>query len=102
VKFPNIEIQEKGIAAIARKWRIKELSLFGSVLGEQFSEKSDIDVLVQFENDADYSLFDLVDLKDDLEKTLGRTVDLVEKAGIKNPFRKKEILRSAKVVYAAR
>jgi predicted nucleotidyltransferase len=102
VKFPKIEIQEKGIAAIARKWRIKELSLFGSVLGEQFSEKSDIDVLVQFENDADYSLFDLVDLKDDLEKTLGRTVDLVEKAGIKNPFRKKEILRSAKVVYAAR
>jgi predicted nucleotidyltransferase len=102
VKLPKIEIKEKEIEAVARKWRIRELSLFGSVLSEQFSENSDIDVLIQFDKEADYSLFDLVDLKEDLEKTLGRTVDLVEKAGIKNPYRKEEIFNTAKVIYAAR
>jgi hypothetical protein len=101
VRLPKIEIEEKKIEAIARKWRITEISLFGSVLGEQFSENSDIDVLVQFDNKAEFSLFDLVDLKEELEKTFGRRVDLVEKASIRNPYRKKEILNTAKVVYAA-
>jgi predicted nucleotidyltransferase len=101
VRLPKFEIEEKEIEAIARKWRITEISLFGSVLGEQFSENSDIDVLVQFDTRAEFSLFDLVDLKDELEKTFGRRVDLVEKASIRNPYRKREILNTAKVVYAA-
>ena len=101
MKLPKIEIEEKEIEAIARKWRITEISLFGSVLGEQFSENSDIDVLIQFDNKAEFSLFDLVDLKEELEKTLGRKVDLVEKASLRNPYRKREILNTAKVVYAS-
>jgi predicted nucleotidyltransferase len=101
VRLPKFEIGEKEIEAIARKWRITEISLFGSVLGEQFSENSDIDVLVQFDTRAEFSLFDLVDLKEELEKTFGRRVDLVEKASIRNPYRKREILNTAKVVYAA-
>jgi predicted nucleotidyltransferase len=84
VRLPKFEIEEKEIEAIARKWRITEISLFGSVLGEQFSENGDIDVLVQFDNKAEFSLF-----------------DLVEKASLKNPYRKREILNTAKVVYAS-
>jgi len=94
-------IDKKSVEAIARKWKIKELAVFGSVLGDNFNEESDVDILIQFEPETRYSLFDLVDLKDELEGIFGRTVDLVEKSGIRNPFRRKEILQTARIIYAA-
>jgi uncharacterized protein len=48
------------ISAFCRKWNIIEFSLFGSVLREDFSPTSDIDVLVLFHPDTHYSFFDLV------------------------------------------
>ena len=96
----NFFFNEKDIEKIARKWGIKEFSIFGSALGENFKEDSDIDVLIQFKSNSQYSLFDLVDLKEELEELFRRPVDIVEKASIRNPFRKKEILRTARVIYA--
>ena len=89
------------IEAYCHRWRIAELALFGSVLREDFSQQSDIDVLVTFEQDARWSLFDLVDMRDELEALLGRSVDLVTRGGLRNPFRRHEILTSRQVVYAA-
>ncbi len=92
------------IAAFCRKWNILEFSLFGSVLREDFSPTSDIDVLVLFHPDTHYSFFDLVHMQDELKEIFGREVDLVSKRGIeasRNPIRRKEILESAEVVYAA-
>lgn len=89
------------VAVIAREWNIQELALFGSVVGDDFREDSDIDVLVQFAPEAHYSLFDLVDLKSCLERLFLRPVDLIEKGALRNPFRKKHILETAKVIYAA-
>lgn len=89
------------IEAYCQKWRIAELALFGSVLREDFSAESDIDVLVTFDLDARWSLFDLVDMRDELETLLGRSVDLVTRGGLRNPFRRHEILTSRQVVYAA-
>lgn len=75
--------------------------MFGSALRPDFRPDSDVDVLVTFSKDAEISLFDLVQMKLDLEKIFHRPVDIIEKDALENPFRKREILRTAQVVYAA-
>jgi len=78
-----------------------ELALFGSVLRDDFRPDSDIDVLVSFQPDAPWSLWDLFDMRQELQEMFGREVDLVEKEALRNPFRKHEILQNHEVVYAA-
>ena len=60
-----------------------------------------VDVVVTFSKEAQISLFDLVQMKLDLEKIFRRPVDVIEKDALENPFRKREILRTAQVIYAA-
>jgi len=97
----GITAQVKNIEPLAKKWKIKELAVFGSALRDDFSSQSDVDLLVVFEDDAHFSLFDLVDLQAELEQMLGCPVDLVEKAGLTNPYRRAEILQTAKTIYGA-
>ena len=101
MKFPKMEIEDDIIIRLSRKYRIKELSFFGSILREDFGETSDIDVLVEFEDDNEYSLFDLFRIKEEFEKVLGRKVDLIEKESLRNPYRRENILKNSRVVYAA-
>jgi len=89
------------IIEFCRKWRIREFALFGSVLREDFRPASDVDVLVSFEPDVPWSLFEWVDMIEELKAIFGREVDLVEKSGLRNPFRREEILTTMKVLYAA-
>ncbi len=89
------------IEAFCQKWKINEFSLFGSVLRDDFRPDSDIDILVNFQENAGWSLYDVVDMKDELKLIFGREVDLVEKDAIRNPFRKYSILSSKEVLYAA-
>ena len=77
-----------------------EFSLFGSVLREDFTRDSDVDVLVTFAPDAQVSLFDMAQMQLELEDIFSREVDLVEKASLHNPYRRREILQTAKRVYA--
>lgn len=97
----KIRIPHKKIAEFCHQWGVVELSLFGSVLREDFRPDSDVDVLVTFSKDAQISLFDLVQMKLDLEKIFQRSVDVIEKDTLENPFRKQEILKTAQVIYAA-
>jgi len=100
-----LSIPRREISSFCRRWKIAELALFGSVLRSDFSPKSDIDVLVTFASNEHWSLFDLARMKEELEKIFGREVDLVEKTAVKkskNWIRRKAILESAEVVYAAR
>jgi len=97
----HFRLDQDALAAFCRKWRIRELSLFGSALREDFGPESDLDFLVSFEPDAGWDLFDLITMKDELESHFGRRVDLVEKEALRNPWRKYEILRTREVVYAA-
>jgi predicted nucleotidyltransferase len=60
-----------------------------------------VDVLVTFAPDAKVSLFDLVDMKIELEEVFKRPVDVVEKDALRNPYRKREILSTAQMIYAA-
>lgn len=94
-------IPEKKIAAFCKRWNITEFSLFGSAIRADFREDSDVDVLVTFSKEAQISLFDLVQMQLDLEKIFHRPVDVIEKDALENPFRKREILRTAQVIYAA-
>jgi predicted nucleotidyltransferase len=97
----KIRIPHKKIAEFCRLWHVTEFSLFGSVLRDDFRPDSDVDVLVTFAANAQISLFDLVQMKLDLEKIFHRPVDVIEKDALENPFRKREILRTAQVIYAA-
>ncbi|MEW5817192.1 MAG: nucleotidyltransferase domain-containing protein [Spirochaetota bacterium] len=101
MKFPHAEIDDAVITSLARKYRIKELALFGSILRDDFNDRSDIDILVEFDPEVDYSLFDLMEIKEEFSKVLKRHVDLIEKAGLRNPYRKEKILRTARTIYAA-
>jgi len=98
---PIIDLPKESIEEFCHRWKVKELALFGSVLRADFRPDSDIDVLVTFKEGAGHSLFDLVDIEKDLRQILGRKIDLVEKDGLRNPFRRHEILRTMQVIYAA-
>jgi uncharacterized protein len=97
-----IDIPYERLAEFARKWRIVELSLFGSVVKpSEFGVDSDLDVLVAFEKEAPWSLFDVVDMKDELEQLFGRKVDFVERDAVKNPYVRHDIMANRRIVYAA-
>ena len=98
---PRIHIPTQAIEDFCRRWKISEFSLFGSVLREDFRPNSDVDVLVEFEPDHPWSLYDIVDMEEELQAMLGRQVHLVMKGGLKNPLRRREILRARQVIYAA-
>ena len=93
------DIQEEIIQSFCRRWKIKEFSLFGSVLRDDFRPDSDVDVLVSFDPEAHWGLADLGEMTDELKNLFGRDVDLIEKEGLRNPFRRKEILETRKVIY---
>jgi len=100
----SINISEEKLKEICLKNRVKELSIFGSALRDDFNSNSDIDLLITFDDSTQYSLFDIVRIKEEFEKFLERPVDLVNRTAIeksKNIYRKKAILGNARVIYAA-
>jgi len=96
----KIQIPLKQIEDFCRRWKIKEFSLFGSVLREDFRPDSDIDVLVSFAPEGGITFDNRVEMLDELAEIFGRQVDLVEKDAIRNPFRRHDILTTKEVVYA--
>ncbi|MBM4035371.1 MAG: nucleotidyltransferase family protein [Planctomycetes bacterium] len=97
---PRVEVPLDRITAFCRKWGITEFALFGSVLREDFGSNSDVDVLVTFAPGAGITFDNRVEMLDELQAIFGRKVDLVEKACLRNPFRRHAILKSAEVLYA--
>lgn len=97
----RITVDQAKIAEFCHKWQVTELSPFGSVLREDFGPESDVDVLVTFTPDAPWSLFDLVDMVDELQLISGRKVDLVARDALRNPIRRRAILSSREVIHAA-
>ena len=98
----RIKASPAQIADFCQRWHIIEFALFGSVLRDDFRPDSDIDVLVTFTPDPGWSLFDWVDMKDELKVLLDREVDIADKQKLKNPYRRHEILRTHQVIYATK
>jgi len=97
----SIEISDDQIESFCRRWKIAELSLFGSVLRNDFSEQSDIDVLISFKDQAQYGIDEHLAMVAELESIFGRRVDLVTKRSLKNPYVRRTILSSREVIHAA-
>ena len=91
-----------GISAICQRYRISRLDVFGSAArADDFDvAESDADFLVEFAPDAEVGLATFFGAKSDLEKLLGRGVDLVEPGAIRNPYVLESINRSREPVYA--
>ena len=101
----NIEIPKEQISDFCRKWKIAELSLFGSVLRDDFRPDSDIDLLVTFSRDAEWSLLDHMAMEEELSAIFGRKVDLVSRKAIErseNYIRRNAILETAQPYYVTR
>jgi predicted nucleotidyltransferase len=100
-----IRFDRDAIVEFCRKWKIAEMSLFGSVLNPaEFRDDSDVDVLVVFEpGPFDWgpwaSKWDEMSLE--LEAIFGRKADIVERSLVKNPFIRHSILTSRRKIYAA-
>jgi len=97
MNYHGIEISKRKIEEFCRRHRIRSLALFGSILRNDFSPKSDIDVLVIFEPGATPG-FGFIGIQDELSEILGRSVDLHTPSSLSKYFRD-EVLHEAEALY---
>jgi len=91
-------ISQNQIATFCHRWKIRELALFGSALGDDFTANSDVDLLVTFSTDAEWGLLDHVAMQHELQNMLHRQVDLVSRRALEhsqNWLRRQEILSNS-------
>jgi hypothetical protein len=96
----RLGVSTKQIADFCSKWKVREFAIFGSALRDDFASHSDVDVLVEMSPDSELG-WDVVDMEQELSSILGRRVDLVFKEGLRNPYRRTEILKTRQILYAA-
>lgn len=96
----KLQIHKKLIDGLCKKYNVKKLYVFGSVLTDKFNDKSDIDFLVQF-NSLDLSQYadNYFDFKFSLEDVLKREVDLLEEKSIKNPYFLEAVNHQKQLIY---
>lgn len=100
MKQRNVEIRQEEMAGFCRRHHISRLSLFGSVLRDDFRPTSDVDVLVEFEPGHVPGLFGLARMERELSAMLGnRRVDLRTPQDLSRYFRD-EVMATAEVQYA--
>lgn len=96
----DIEAIKPEIERICRRLPVKRLGLFGSALSDNFSQHSDIDVLVIFDSDENIDLFDkYFELKEQLQEIFKRQVDLVVDKKFRNPVLRESIERTRTIIY---
>jgi predicted nucleotidyltransferase len=99
VAAPGIKVSKKKIADFCRRYHIRRLAIFGSFLREDFRPDSDVDVLVEFEPEAQVGFIALGRIQRELSALLQRSVDLVPREGLKPKIRE-AVLSSAEELYA--
>ena len=96
----DIEKIKPEIEQLCRSLPVKRLGLFGTALGQNFSQGSDVDVLVIFDSDENIDLFDkYFELKERLQEIFKREVDLVVDKKFKNPVMRESIDRTRIIIY---
>ncbi len=96
----RISVPMEAVVELCRRQGIRELALFGSVLRDDFADQSDVDMLVEFEDEFRHSMFSFFGIEQELTGLIGRQVDLVEKGAL-HPIIKDEVLASRRIVYVA-
>ena len=94
-------LPQEPLEALCRRWKMRALSVFGSFARGDAHDGSDVDLLVEYEPDADWSLLDTARLRRELGDLFGRPVDLVRERSIVNPYRLMSIRRDRRLLYAA-
>lgn len=90
----------ESIRSLCKTHRVKDLFAFGSVTTDAFDSKSDVDLLVDFDEKDPLKYADLYfNFKDKLEALLSRKIDLLENRAIKNPFLRKELDQTKVRIY---
>jgi predicted nucleotidyltransferase len=100
----TLEVSDRELGTLCRKWRISRLALFGSALTGRLGPESDIDLLVDFEPGEQWSLLDLARAEEEFAALFGHRVDLVDKRSLvrsSNWIRRDAIVNSAEVIYGA-
>lgn len=100
IQLGDLQVDETGLSDLCRRFRVRELSLFGSAASGTMRPDSDVDLLVDFLPGAEIDLVDYAGLMLDLSHLLGRKVDLVSKNGLK-PLLRASVLATARLLYAA-
>lgn len=95
----KIDLPQEAIAELCKRHHVRELSVFGSAVRDDFTADSDIDILVEFQPGAIVGIIKFTHMQHELEELIGRKVDLVSKRGL-NPIIRDEVLGSSKVLYA--
>lgn len=95
-----LRIPSEELTNFCRRYKVRELALFGSMLSTNYGPDSDIDLLVSFEPAARVTFLTLAKMQRELEALLGRPVDLIPKDGLK-PVIRNQVLATARVLYAA-
>ena len=94
----KIHIPTDEISALCGRYHVRQLALFGSVLRDDFGSESDVDILVEFEPEAEIGFMDLSGMQIELSELLHRPVDLVPRDGLK-PAIREVVLNSAEIIY---
>ena len=97
-----IEINIRKIIDICKRFHVRKLWVFGSILTNRFNDKSDVDLCVDF----DKSRIDIFDYADNffdfqyaLEEIFGRKVDITEDGAVKNPYFRLELNKTRRLIY---
>ena len=105
-KYPQtaIPLPTDAIKHFCQKWHITEFALFGSILRDDFHDKSDIDILVDFSPTAKRGLLETLQMRDELQTLFDRKIDLIVKPALQrsdNWLRRQNILETAQTIYVA-
>ncbi len=102
---PRLDVNPQALASFCEKWRIARLAVFGSALRPDFGPSSDVDLLVTPKAGVIWSLFEEVDMREELSRLIGRRVDLVVRGAVersRNRIRREEILSTAEPLFVSR
>ena len=107
--YDRLTITPEQLRDFCIRWQITELAVFGSILRDDFRDYgdhvSDIDLLYSLDQSSSHSLFEIMQMREELENVCCRKIDLISKPGIKNSrnwLRRQEILNSEVILYAQR
>lgn len=96
----NIQVHKSELYALCRKYGVERLELFGSATSEDFdAAASDLDFIVEFTDKSPGYADRYLDFAEELERLLGREVDLITSRSISNPYFRQSVDATRQVVY---
>ena len=94
----KIDIPQEEIAAFCRRYHVRRLAFFGSVVRDDFTPTSDVDVLVEFEPNTRVGLIGFAGMENELSRLIGRKADL-NTPGFLSPYFRNQVLSEMEIAY---